>query len=366
MTDRFQRDVYFLDISRTQPIDTLIGYGRAVRDSINSNGQSSALSSASVSVLSRVMSRAYTDASFKKEAGKAVGILGTEDRTYSNYHQGAGEDATFDLMEILEQARRNSLIIIDEVEASLHPRAQRRLVTELIDIARKSRVQFILSTHSAYVLEQLPAEARVLIQNTRDGGKRVVYGVSPEYALSSMDDEQHAELTVFCEDDSARMMVDTLLRRERPGDAGRIRIIPVGPANTVREMGKLAAGDLLPFPAIAVCDADQSSSAGCVLLPGKDSPEEELFGSFQDENWTALAERLGVQAGPLMDAADDAMLLPDHHTWVKRIAERLGSTIRPSRVWESAVDVWVRDVVSDDERSRFADEVLASLVPISG
>lgn len=364
MPDRSTRTVYFLDISRTQPIDTLIGYGRVARESINGNGQLSRLSSESVGVLSRVMNRTYTAALFQKEAGKAVGILGTKDRTYSNFHQGAGEDTTFDLMEILEKAPRNSLIIIDEVEASLHPRAQRRLVNELIDVARKSRVQFILSTHSAYVLEQLPPEARILIQTTRDGGKQVVYGASPEYALSAIDDERHYELTVFCEDGEAATMIDTLLRRVRPGDADRIRITPVGPANTVREMGKLAASKLLPFRAIAVCDADQRESEGCVLLPGTLPPEKEIFNSFQEKDWIALAERLGVQAGSLMDAADDATRLPEHHTWIKRLAERLGATIRPSKVWDSAVDVWVRDVVSDDERSSFTDRVLASLPPL--
>ncbi|MEU9108758.1 AAA family ATPase [Streptomyces xanthophaeus] len=52
------------------------------------------------------------------------------------------------MVDLLRSAQRNSLIIIDEVESSLHPRAQRCLMVELFEISRKRGMQFILSAHS--------------------------------------------------------------------------------------------------------------------------------------------------------------------------------------------------------------------------
>jgi predicted ATP-dependent endonuclease of OLD family len=90
-----------------------------------------------------------------------VGLLQREWGEVSQFHQGAGEDATLDLFRTLQNVPQNALLVIDEVEASLHPRAQRRLIRFLLWLSRIKRVQIILSTHSPYVLEELPQEARV-------------------------------------------------------------------------------------------------------------------------------------------------------------------------------------------------------------
>ncbi|MGW0748384.1 hypothetical protein [Streptomyces sp. NPDC002587] len=73
-----------------------------------------------------------------------------------------------------------------------------------------------LSTHSPYVLEQLPTEARAYIQLERGGTRDVIYGVTPDFAMSLMDDVDHAELTLYCEDREAVVMIDALLSIDTP------------------------------------------------------------------------------------------------------------------------------------------------------
>jgi predicted ATP-dependent endonuclease of OLD family len=98
-----------------------------------------------------------------------VGLLEREWGELSQSPQGAGEDATLDFSRIIQGVPQSSLLIIDEVEASLHPRAQRRLTRFLLWLSRHRRVQVILSTHSPYVLEELPPEARiVMVQREMD------------------------------------------------------------------------------------------------------------------------------------------------------------------------------------------------------
>lgn len=365
MPERPKRSVFFLDISRTQPIDTLIGYGKVARVEISQNASETPLDDDHRGVLSRILKRSYSDGKIiRNTQGKQVGVVSSGTATYSNFHQGAGEDTTMDLVALLQEIPRNSLLLIDEVESSLHPRAQRRLMTELISICTSKRVQLIATTHSPYVLEQLPPEARIYIQNDTSGVKQVLYGVTPEYALSRMDDVDHPELLLYCEDSSSTYTVEALVSKVSPETMTRIRTVSVGPASTVKTLGGLADKDKLPAKTICVLDGDQPPSPGCIVLPGEASPEGVAFNALGEEDWKEVATRLGVRIGDLLDAKDDALRLDDVHTWARRIAEGLHSAIRPSRVFESVIDVWVADVLTEADRKDFVDQVLDNLQPL--
>src|SRR5690606_26489603 len=93
-------------------------------------------------------------------------------------------------------------------------------------------------------------------------------------------------------------------------------------------------------------------------------PERVVFESLQDDHYAVLAERLGVPVGALLDAIEDAIRLDDHHTWARRVAERLSGAIRPSKVWDAALDVWARDVLPSDERFQFVELIRSKLPPI--
>ena len=207
-----KRNVFLLDISRTLPLDASVGYARIAR-SAASEIESANINDDFRRRLSHVLSRDYKKARFATsnvDAKRQVGLLEREWGELSQFHQGAGEDATLDLFRTLQGLPENSLLIIDEVEASLHPRAQRRLVRFLLWLARQRRIQIVLSTHSPYVLQELPQEARILLL-TGPQGLNVVYGVSPEFAMSRLDDEVHPDAHVFVEDREAEILL-----RENP------------------------------------------------------------------------------------------------------------------------------------------------------
>ena len=67
--------------------------------------------------------------------------------------------------------------------------------------------------------------------------------------------------------------------------------------------------------------------------------------------WKIVAERLGVPLGDLLDAAEDAMQLPNHHLWSREIARLLSPSMRgPKFGGEAAVDVWAKDILNANER----------------
>lgn len=358
---RSSRGVFFLDISRIQPANTLIGYGRLAQQAIATGGTAAALPQDQLNMLNRVMSRTYTSGELARDASKQVGILESNGYTYSNFHQGAGEDASLDLIALLHSAPNQSVILIDEAEASLHPKAQRRLITELVRLAFEKKLQIILSTHSSFILEQLPAVARVVVTVDRYNKREILYGASAQYSLSLMDDEYHPELDVYCEDNEAAYIIDALLRREAPEARQRISIVPVGPADVVTTMGRLRSEDRLTHRSVSVLDADQSEKPGCLRLPGSRAPEVDVFRSQTPDSLEIAASRLLVSADDLASAIDDAIQIENHHAWSKQAAKELSPGLRTDRLWEALVDAWAERVLTSNERHDFVQAITDEL-----
>lgn len=63
---------------------------------------------------------------------------------------------------------------------------------DLAEVARKMELQIIMTTHSPYVLAELPPEARLYLMEGANG-KDIVKGVSADFAMSQMDEEPDSE-----------------------------------------------------------------------------------------------------------------------------------------------------------------------------
>ena len=348
---RYKRKVFWFDVARTLPLDATAGYAKVARLAAG-EASTEAISDEFREKLSFILGRDYSSARFAApdvNANRPVGLLTRDFGEISQFHQGAGEDTTLDLIRALQVVPNNSLIIIDEVEASLHPRAQRRLVRFLLEIARLRRAQIILSTHSPYVLEELPQEARVLLVPTKEG-PNVLYGASPEFSLTRLDEMVHPEAFVYVEDKLAEVWTREILARHPQGPTvlSRIRIAPVGPANVVRVMGQLAATGKLPHKGTALLDGDQGPAEGCALLPGMDAPERVVFLQLKAKNWGQLHERFGIGAGDLHTYLEDTVLDPDFHRWPAVLGNRILKS--SMTVWDIMATEWCRICLSEVER----------------
>lgn len=359
---RVSRNVYLFDVSRTLPLDASAGYAKIAKQAA-AEVSTEDLSGDFTDRFSFVLGRDYSRARFAisdVDKKKLVGVVEREFGEVSQFHQGAGEDATLDLFRALQTIPDHSLLIIDEAEASLHPRAQRRLVRFLLWLCRQKRVQIILSTHSPYVLEELPQEARILLMPGPQG-VNVVYGVTAEFAMSRIDDSVHPELVVYVEDtESAVMLREVLASREDAGELlSRIAITPVGPANVVQMLGRLGAQGRLPHKSIAFLDADAEATEGCAVLPGEGAPEEEVFQKLRDSEWPNLVQRFGVGAGSLYGYLEDAMREPDHHDWTTRVGDRVLKSA--ASVWELLAHEWAGEILPDHERTRVVGVIADAL-----
>lgn len=356
-----KRNVYLLDISRTLPLDASAGYAKIARLAA-AEIESDEIDDEFRSRLSHVLGRTYQKARFATsdvDTRRQVGLLQREWGEMSQFHQGAGEDATLDLFRTLQNLPNNALLVIDEVEASLHPRAQRRLTRFLLWLARMKRLQIILSTHSPYVLEELPQEARVLLLPGPQG-LSVVYGVSPEFAMSRLDDEVHPDAHIFVEDRNAQIWLREILASstETSELLSRVEINPVGPANVVGMLGALGKAGKLPYKSLAITDGDHPHP-DCQKLPGDLAPERIVFNALKASNWANLPERFGIGAGALFTALDDALLEPDHHKWPTLVGDQV--TKSATSVWEILCTEWGKSCLDNEDRAKIASAILETI-----
>ena len=88
-----------------------------------------------------------------------VPVLVLEGTRYSGFHQGAGEMTIAELLEA--DLPQYSIVWIDEIESSLHPRSsQRRLIRDLAEKSRERELKMIIATDSRYVLAE-PREIHI-------------------------------------------------------------------------------------------------------------------------------------------------------------------------------------------------------------
>jgi hypothetical protein len=214
-----------------------------------------------------------------------------------------------------------------------------------------------LSTHSPYVLEEVPYEGRIFVYR-RDDAIEVIYGVTPEFALSKMDSQNRPEIYLFTEDAVASVLLTSLLR-EGGVDVSRIEPVEVGSASVVAALGQAAKRGNLPYVCVGVLDPDQDLSTGCIKLPGDQAPEKEVLVGVRKCAPKHLAQRLELSEGALTDALDRSCSSVDHKSWIKEAARLTSQT--NDYFWETACRVWVKHCLSSEAIQTFSAQILEKL-----
>ncbi len=346
-TDRPERQVVYVDLSRIQPILSRVGYSRLAKGQWT---EESAIpfERQSLTRYGQIMGREYQVAKMSytnADKYRPVPVLGHSGNEYSGFHQGAGEIILAELLQI--EIPENSIVLIDEIESSLHPRLQRRLIRDLAELARQLELQIIVTTHSPFILDELPSEARAQIIQTGTG-RTIVYGVTPEFAMSKMDDVQQYECDLYVEDERAeRMLVELVVAHSsNPESILRCRTIKYGAASVGQALGIMAVQDRFPRPSFIFLDGDQGGAAGCINLPGEESPERVVFEALRAQNWLKVADRIKRDFSEVADACAQAMLLPEHHEWLRYAANKL--VIGTDTLWQVLCSEWATNCVETE------------------
>ncbi len=178
--------------------------------------------------LSAIMGRPYDEASVL--SSRYVIRRCSSGATYSSFNMGAGEDSLIELLYVLQMCPRGSMVVVEEIETSLHPEAVIALAEHLQEITLKKRLQVVVSSHSSHFIDSVPRIARVLLQRI-NGDQRVTAGPTTRYATGIMSGQSNPELQVYCEDVIAERLLHEALAS--PNLRRRTRITSVGSNHTL-------------------------------------------------------------------------------------------------------------------------------------
>lgn len=361
---RLKNNVYFFDLGRIQAIESLIGYSKLTKKTIKELASRKLLEK-SISNLSEIMGRKYLEgryATTSVDNKKEVGILKFGFGDVSQFHQGTGESIVFDLISTIENIPDYSLVVIDELESSLHPKAQRRLVQQLLYLTRVKTLQIVFSTHSPYILAELPPEARILLTRL-NGGIRVFYGPTVDFCLSQIDDKCHYELDVFVEDENSKTMLSEIIRVNNPKILDRIRISPVGAANVVFILEQLYKKKEFPINLIGIVDADCKEMKDILKLPGDFSPEKQLILDICKKSlFGKIAELLNLNTVEVKKFFEDSQMVQDSKQWIGLIATKLNISKRT--LFDTLSLIWAKNCLPKEEVEVLCNAILKRLEKI--
>lgn len=233
---------------------------------------------------------------------------------YSELHMAAGERAILRIAQDVGQVT-DALVLIDEVEASIHPWLQELLMIELQQLALRNNLQVIVTTHSPVVLDTVPANGRIFLDRARESGTVSMQTAYRDVVQHALYGRANESLNILCEDEAAEGVLlgvfDVVLRRQYM----RNDIIHIGRDTGADEFPAHAKaftkfGRIRNF--VFVLDGDQAegniqrrieeagAGATVVFLPGKGSPEQWVWQRLEQDP-DLVAKPLGMGTRALQD-----------------------------------------------------------------
>lgn len=235
---------------------------------------------------------------------------------YSEAHMGCGELRTQHLIAQLETLPEQTLVLMEEPETSLHPKAQHELGKYLVEVAARRKHQMFLTTHSEPLLAALPSESRVFVDR-HDDGVRLLPGLSSAEALSLMSQGNVKALTVLVEDEVGCALLREILRRGDSDLLNSTGIFVGGGATEIKLAMNTLAGAGLRLAAVRDGDVDAVPKDNLFKLPGTRPPEVEFLHS------EAVAAHLHTFYQLDVEAFKAEIHGIDHHEWCGLLAGRL-------------------------------------------
>ncbi len=121
---------------------------------------------------------------------------------YSELQMAAGERALLRLSKEIAQLD-GALVLIDEVEAGLHPWVQQLLMLHLQQLALRNDLQIIVTSHSPVVLNSVPARGRIFLDREEESGKIIVRPPYRDVIQNALYGRSNEVIKLLCEDEIA-------------------------------------------------------------------------------------------------------------------------------------------------------------------
>ncbi|MEY4905364.1 MAG: hypothetical protein RLZZ292_3179 [Bacteroidota bacterium] len=332
----FERPVRYFGIKRTLPPAEQKEFTQLRSKKIAPTDQIR-INPSEVAIIQRILGFESQYEYFTFEEKELFVATNEENKSYSEFHFGAGESSIAHLVYDMERLPDYALVLIEEIENGLHPSATMRLIEYLFDVCERKKHQVIFTTHSNYALEALPSNA---VWHCHKGS--VSQGKVNIEALRVLVGDVERQLVVFTEDKFAEIFVTTLLRQSDMIDVlSLIEIHAVGGKNAVIRFVETQNANpaTKKIPALGILDGDVSEEEFShspfknkyVKLPG-DAPEKEVWDYLVnhklDEAMALITVKLGLNIGQQEFAKakiiETNREVLDHHLLYSVLGQKLG------------------------------------------
>ena len=223
-------------------------------------------------------------------------FLGPKGDYYDAESCSAGQDNLGQILTAILSFRRlhrdlgekyqGGLLLIDEIDATLHPLAQENLIKMLVKECSEINIQIIATTHSQYLLKLAMTELRkhIHLLFLENSCGKIVQAHIDNYEQIEDKLQQRIRVkqkrksvykpTIFLEDETARDFLSYLIGKRI------VNCFSVGSAGTIISMSAMNVPEFEKV--IFVIDGDQQSlsktkKSRLIVLPGSAHPEKVIF-----------------------------------------------------------------------------------------
>lgn len=247
---------------------------------------------------------------------------------YSEFHMAAGERAILRLSQQIAQLN-GALVLVDEVEAGLHPWVQQLLMLQLQQLALRNNLQIIVTSHSPIVLDSVPANGRIFLDRD-EAGKVTVRPAYHDIVQDALYGRLNDSLNLLCEDDAAEGILLGVFDHLLPKQGVKPDSVRIGRDTGAEEFPAHALafrkfGQIQGF--IFVLDGDKRDTniqdriresanrdVPIFYLPGSNAPEEWVWKCLTSNQSVAIELGIGLselsshmnQLNQLFDSASDS------------------------------------------------------------
>lgn len=161
---------------------------------------------------------------------------------YSEKNFSLGEIIILNTLLAIRDVPEQSMLLIDELEIALHPRAQLRLLRYLEKKAEEKHLTIMLSTHSSSLIKS--SKNLIYLENKGNGNIRISTNCYPAIVLReiAIEDDIQPDYVFMVEDDMAEKlltaMIDIYFKIEESRIRPIIRILPIGGYENVLQFAK--------------------------------------------------------------------------------------------------------------------------------
>lgn len=161
----------------------------------------------------------------------------------NQYRMSSGESLLISLLYFLynslikhQNSNIQTLMLIDEIEVALHPKAVDRFIDLLDNLLSKNKnLIVILTTHSTEVIRRIKHNNLMLLTDN-DGDIHVEYDVYPNYAIRDIYKFNGTDYLLLVEDELSATIVNKIIRDKNLRTNRNIQVVPAGGWNSVLKL----------------------------------------------------------------------------------------------------------------------------------